>query len=127
MHHARKYGWAIVQPRPGADNVGIDFSIRSRSMPRPRLRGATEWSSGWQRPMLITKTLPARLGVVAGLALLYVLSAVPLLNWLGPAAVALAALPVAAAAALCGPNAGIIVATFCISLNTVLLNLAGYP
>lgn len=77
--------------------------------------------------MIVTKALPARLGGVAGITLLYVLITVPLLGWLGPPALVLADLLVVCTAALLGRRAGVVAAILAISLNTLLLNLADYP
>jgi hypothetical protein len=77
--------------------------------------------------MVITRTSSARLGSVAVVALVYLLSAVPLIGWLGPNACALSVLPVGYAGALCGRRAGIAAAFLSVLVNTLLLNLASYP
>src|SRR4051794_5127033 len=76
--------------------------------------------------MVIARTLPARVGSVVGIALLYVVCTVPLLSWRGPAFIALAILAVVAVAAFFGLRLGLAATLLCLPLNTLLLLLLGY-
>ncbi len=69
----------------------------------------------------------AALAWVVTVTVFYAVAVVPVTTWLGASAGPLSALPVAFAAAMLGRRGGIAVALLCFPINTVALNLAGFP
>jgi PAS domain S-box-containing protein len=92
----------------------------------PPGQGTTLTHAAAARPS-VPQSLWARISIALAAFTVYVLAFLPLSGLLGSSAAALAALPVLAAGWLLGTRGGLLAGVLTIPLNTLLLNLAGYP